>query len=589
MNISFLRLKNYRNISDSTIYFSQPITTFVGVNNSGKTSVLDAIFACLSQIELANAININLKNGETIIEVGFYLSNEEWVKLFRDIGYPKFFLTLEDCKQFEKYEVKKRSVWTVKNGSVQKKNELILPSLLDDGTLSKYSEHFSELQKTRSRNLASMFGVVKINPAGQQLSLFGKFIPYHSMKTEEISKQINVWFLHIKRKFPREYDQFINEVNALFPQLDSIDVLFNQDTGNVKLEIKERGTVSGINQMGYGFHSVLMLFAFLASTDFKIVIIDEPFAHMDAELIRLMVKYFEAVSEKKQIILATHNSEFIKCMPLASLFILSETKDGKFRPYGLDSPDESLKILDALGVKISDELILDLNKFENTKAAKILIEDLKPKIFDDYTPAITYFDNNVLSYFPESEISIGKLAKGSKAYELMMKLRNCPFGNEGWVEYQRISSDILSYLFSPPLSKPIKQSETKKREQRRDMIINIPFNVGNFWGWIQKEHNSIAVIVECKNSAEKISNNELTKTSKYFSKHKLGKLGFILSRKGLDDGALKEIKRLWKELEIMIIPLNDNDLINLLKIKANNGNPEMYVDEKYRKFRTSLF
>jgi len=69
----------------------------------------------------------------------------------------------------------------------------------------------------------------------------------------------------------------------------------------------------------------------------------------------------------------------------------------------------------------------------------------------------------------------------------------------------------------------------------------------------------------------------------------LGKLGFILSRKGLDDGALKEIKRLWKELEIMIIPLNDNDLINLLKIKANNENPEIYIDEYYRKFRTSLF
>ena len=85
MNISFLRLKNYRNISDSTIYFSQPITTFVGINNSGKTSVLDAIFACLSEIELGNAINRNLKNGETIIEVGFYLSNEEWFKFFRDI------------------------------------------------------------------------------------------------------------------------------------------------------------------------------------------------------------------------------------------------------------------------------------------------------------------------------------------------------------------------------------------------------------------------------------------------------------------------------------------------------------------------
>ena len=238
---------------------------------------------------------------------------------------------------------------------------------------------------------------------------------------------------------------------------------------------------------------------------------------------------------------------------------------------------------------MSDALILELDKFETTKAAKILIEDVKPKIFDNYTPAMTYLDNTVLSYFPKSDFYLGNLEEGSKAYELMVKLKNCPLGNEGWVEYERICSNSLSFLFSPPLSKPQLQSETEGREQRRDMIINIPFNVGNFWGLIQNEHNSIAVIVECKNSEEQISNNELTKTSKYFSKNKLGKLGFILSRKGLDDGALIEIKRLWKELEIMIIPLNDDDLINLLKLKANNENPEMYIDEYYRKFRTSLF
>lgn len=589
MNLSFLRLKNYRNISDCTIDFSRPITTIIGRNNSGKSSVLDAIFACLSKIELPGVINRNLRTGETIIEVGFYLSPEEWHKFFRETGYPQFFLTLEECKELQTIQLKKRCIWTIKNGNMQAKNELILPSLLGSVKYSKYSEHFSELQKIGNKNLALMFGVVKMSPAGQQLSISGNFIPYNTIKPEEIIKQINVWLLHIKRKFPEEYKQFLNEFKSLFPELDSFDIFFDQDTGNVRLEITEKGNISNISQMGSGFHSTLMLFSYLSSEDFKIVIVDEPCAHMHTKLIRLMAKYLKRISENKQLIIATHNSAFINYLPLSSISYLSENKDGKFSLNSLDKPYEFWKILEELGIKVSDDLIFDLNTFENTKAAQILVENVNPKIRNHYAPVLDYLGDKALSYYPKSDISIGGLPKDSKAYNLMVELKDCPLGSKGWVRYQRICSDILSYVFSPPLSKPFQQSETEGRDQRRDLIIHIPFNIGDFWGWIQTEHKSIAVIVECKNHKEPISKDEVTKTSSYFSEKKLGKFGLLLSRKGLDNGGKKEINRLWNDSKIMIIPLKDDDLISLLKIRTHGGQPEVYIDEYYRKFRMLLY
>jgi len=67
MKLLFLRLKNYRNLSDCTIDWSKPITTIIGINDSGKSSILQAIFACLSKIEIPSVVNRNIKTGKAII------------------------------------------------------------------------------------------------------------------------------------------------------------------------------------------------------------------------------------------------------------------------------------------------------------------------------------------------------------------------------------------------------------------------------------------------------------------------------------------------------------------------------------------
>jgi AAA15 family ATPase/GTPase len=167
MKLSFLRLKNYRNISDCTIDLSRPITTIIGRNNSGKSSILEAIFACLSDIKIQRVINRNIRTGEAIIEVGFYLSPVEWYKLFRETGYPQFFVEIDQCKKLQKFEIKKRLTWNTTKGNLQTRKELIFTSLSNDKDLLKYSEHFSEIQKISNPNWVKIFGVAKMSSSNE--------------------------------------------------------------------------------------------------------------------------------------------------------------------------------------------------------------------------------------------------------------------------------------------------------------------------------------------------------------------------------------------------------------------------------------
>ena len=48
MFLKKFKIKNYRCIADATINFNKGVNILIGENNSGKTSVLDALRVCLS-------------------------------------------------------------------------------------------------------------------------------------------------------------------------------------------------------------------------------------------------------------------------------------------------------------------------------------------------------------------------------------------------------------------------------------------------------------------------------------------------------------------------------------------------------------
>jgi len=210
--------------------------------------------------------------------------------------------------------------------------------------------------------------------------------------------------------------------------------------------------------------------------------------------------------------------------------------------------------------------------------------------FEVYEPLFASINsiNKMASMLSESYYSLSKLdrmvipkvKRKTKADELIRKLQSCPKGEVGWQQYQGICGEILEYLFAEKLSSPLPQQGTESGLYVRDYIIHIPYEAKGFWNFCRLKFNSIGIVVECKNYSDGLEPNHILVTSKYLSEKGLGNFGIILSRSAPSKHVIKQILRIWKEAGKLIIVLSDQDVVNMIKLKANNDDPEKILDKK---------
>jgi len=563
MRLSRLKFENYKKIANCEVDLSKPITALLGRNNSGKSSVLNAIFSCVtSSGEQGVQINRNTRDGVSTVELEFFLTKDEWAQLTRVSGVQNP-LTAEQCTSFEEFEITKRRQWRYADLRLVEAPQSIATSLPGPST-PESGKALEALNRLTTSNLAQVFGVVHLSTAGKRLSQATGFVPYNTLRQGNPLDQFNSWLYHLKRKDQNKYQEFVYEVKSVFPEIDALDVDYDQDTGNVDVIVTERGATSQGADMGAGWHSMLALYSNMLSPGFSVLLLDEPDVHMHAGLVRLLAKFLMHISENVQIILATHNPVFINSLPISSLWHFEDVADGKSNLRSTESSSDLLSVLRSLGIEIPNEVMPIIKTFESTRAAQTILEGIDSRL-DLKKEILLGSKEHILSYYPESDLAALQRdpTPNSTAYNLATELANCPKGIEGWRQYQNICKKILSYTLSPPLHEPLEQSLTEGGEQRRDLVIHIPIGITGFWGWIQNAHDAIAVIADCKNYSEHVDSREVTLSSKYFGERKLGKFGLILTRVGVDDGANEEIKRLWTDTssKIMLIPLIDEDLI----------------------------
>jgi hypothetical protein len=189
-------------------------------------------------------------------------------------------------------------------------------------------------------------------------------------------------------------------------------------------------------------------------------------------------------------------------------------------------------------------------------------------------------------YYPAAELSDvntkSQIPPHSKADTYMKRLRRCVPGDESWKEYQDICTDILAYCLVPPLLEPSEQSQSLNGRHKRDLIFQIPHNAGDFWNWLIIKYG-LAIVVECKNYAEPLKENQVVITSKYLGKKKLTTLGIMLTRKGLGKSAQQTQIDEWKDNDKMVVCLNDEDLIKMLELREKGQESSKVIDNAIRR------
>ena len=156
-----------------------------------------------------------------------------------------------------------------------------------------------------------------------------------------------------------------------------------------------------------------------------------------------------------------------------------------------------------------------------------------------------------------------------------------------WSKYQKLVSDILEHLFCPILESPRFEHSDLDNKNRRDIIFENSAEEG-LWKHIRSKYIGDYIVVDAKNYKEPIKKRSIIELAHYLKPYGCGLFGIVISRKEESETAFHARKEQWIGNKKMIISLQDEDLIEMLKIKKKGGKPEELIRMKIADFRMKL-
>jgi hypothetical protein len=170
--------------------------------------------------------------------------------------------------------------------------------------------------------------------------------------------------------------------------------------------------------------------------------------------------------------------------------------------------------------------------------------------------------------------------------DLIDRLYNCPAGVAGWSQFEDICSDILQFVFVPPLWGPRRQARSYSGIDRRDAIFaNRTFDAINNWGRLYTELGARLILVEFKNyDAQEIGKEEVNQTFNYLTEA-MGRLALLCCNKKPDANAFIARNNLFSQHNHpVILFLWKDHLKEMLYIKQREEEPSDLIMDLLEEF-----
>ena len=159
-----------------------------------------------------------------------------------------------------------------------------------------------------------------------------------------------------------------------------------------------------------------------------------------------------------------------------------------------------------------------------------------------------------------------------KGKELFDALEAVPVGKEGAVEFERLCSKCLEYVFEDELIFLGKQTQSDTGLHRFDCITKIR-STSDFWLSLVRDFRSRYVIFEFKNYKEAISQKEVYSTEKYLFPLAMRGIAILIARNGANDNAKAIARGALRENGKLIILISNCELKQLLDRKDRGDDP----------------
>ena len=154
--------------------------------------------------------------------------------------------------------------------------------------------------------------------------------------------------------------------------------------------------------------------------------------------------------------------------------------------------------------------------------------------------------------------------------ELIEQLPKIQLGNKSASEFHNFCIGALEFILFPTLNHPQKEREVHEGRKRIDIVFHNDAQNGFFFEMrTQPQYRSAIVMIECKNYTHDITNPEIDQLSGRFSEIR-GKFGLLIARQFDDrETFIKRCRDTVTDGRGLVIPLVDEDIINLLQLKGD--------------------
>lgn len=360
MRIVKLKLTNFKRFQEEEISFERPMTILVGKNNSGKSSIVYALadFLGINVPFINPQLNKKLNGTGTVVrKIWLELAEQEWKNLIQlqqhnfDGKKPNFEKILPRLK-------KSYLTITLTGSYVDGTNASGFPRTIELTGENPLTSFESDEQFILNRSISNAnpsilnaIGRVTFLSSERMTQAQEKFIPYNELKEKENAYQFIRNSLYVlKRKRPEKFTAILTRIKSIFPDIEDMDVILNEDTGLVDVEITENNIVSDIDEMGSGTKSLLLVLARILQPTTTIALLDEPDINMHPGLVRDFANFLSELSINCQIIMTSHHETFVNEITRESILHVHSIGELSSGVNPLDESGGIVKVLDDLGI-----------------------------------------------------------------------------------------------------------------------------------------------------------------------------------------------------------------------------------------------
>ena len=184
---------------------------------------------------------------------------------------------------------------------------------------------------------------------------------------------------------------------------------------------------------------------------------------------------------------------------------------------------------------------------------------------------------------PPSPISV---ASASAIDEMKLALKIIPCGKDGWRDYERLCTKILTHIFTPDLGTPDIQTRSDDGLEIMDAIFPIRSSLPP-WSWIRSEYASRFVVAEFKNYCDPIGQRQVESIAQYLWHKAQRNFGFLISRKDPNESAKVQRRKEWLNGKYIVF-LTDDNLTEMLDLRENKEQPFDLIDAQIENFLRTL-